>query len=404
MPPETTTTVDDPVDITCALSKISWSVDDEGVCEVEFEARLADLEAAGVDQPTVTGRRPFRVFMTNTDDNSEVDIIRGTLNKPDWLPADGAGNGVADKLIFRGIDRTEDLRAYRFMDCFADDGQDFLDALERRVKMAGFATGDLFLYSPFTYQLPLSPDISAGEWAYLPQRGQSLQEWLDKLFTDNAANWWRGWTPTSSGYKWRAYPNANLSTTYVMKLYESDADALADGALPEVLSHHRIYDLKRYPQEVEANQVIVVGQNVRTKELIFSQYDDTGSQTPGTATASRPSNWKGWVERIIYIEPAIGSQAVADDVRDALAERTTVDRHIAEWVSDFLIDPVTLRPLWTADLVRIYLNGGTNWEEFRITGIPQVTCEREYSVADVAAGAIPVRRATYRGELIAIGP
>lgn len=401
-----TTTADDPVDITAALQEISWQLDDRGVASVTLKGRKGALETAGVEQVDVTGDRPFRIYIVKSlSPRVEIDLIRGTLSKPVIDPAGGIASEEGDLLSFTGQDRTEEFEHYMFLDAIADDGRTFIAAIERAVTRIGVDTGDLLLSSDL-FAIPRNPNIAMGEWSALANRGDLLSETIDNAFDNLAANWWRGWVPTLSGYKYRAQSPSDLSSGYALELWERGEDALAHDPplLAENVIHRTVRKLTRHPLSVEANQVIVLGQQPASRRLIVSQSNNTASQTPGTAPADRPASWRGRLKRILLVEPGAQTQGQADSVRDAVAGRTTQDRHLVDIECDFLIRATDARPLWTGDVIRIYLKGGVLWENYRIVGMPQVELLKEHTAAQVLTdGRIPMRQATYRGERIASG-
>lgn len=399
-----TTTADDPVDITAALQRIEWTLDDRGVAHVTLAGRREALEAAGVEQVDTTGDRPFRIYLVKSlSPRVEVDIIRGTLSKP---VVDPAPNPNGDLIAWEGTDRTAEFEFYQFADAIADDGRTFIAAIERAVTKIGVDTDDLLLSSNL-FAIPRHPNIAMGEWTALSLRGALLSEQIDNAFDSLAANWWRGWVPTLSGYKYRAQSPDDLSATPAIEMWERSEDALAHDPplLESNLIHRTVRKITRHPMAVEANQVIVIGQSPATRRTIFSQSNNTASQTPGTSPAARPATWRGRLHRILAIEPGAQTQAQANSVRDAIAERTTQDRHIVDIECDFLIRATDGRPLWTGDVIKLYLSGGLVWENYRLVGMPRVELLKEYTAAEVLTnGQVPLRVATYRGERIATGP
>ena len=79
------------------------------------------------------------------------------------------------------------------------------------------------------------------------------------------------------------------------------------------------------------------------------------------------------------------------------------DRYLADLSCTFLTETDNGRPLWTGDVIRLVLEGGSEYEDYRILGIPEAEFVREYLLEEVQDGSIPVRVASYRGELIGEG-
>lgn len=389
------------VNITEIIEEMELNLDDHGVATCALTMRRGAMEDAGVVGWLEMSDRPLRIYSVNPDTDEETDLLRGVLSSPEWTPADGSGNGDMDTLVYTGRDRSAELAYYQFGDTVADDGKLITDALEDIHTIAGFDSAELLL-STSTATVPIS-DPGMGEWAFLPQRGTTAEEWLNEIRDKLAADWWIGWVPTLTGYKFRGQAPSDLSTTPALTLYESIEDAVAAGATAPQAEHRTIRRIVRYGYPPEANQVIVLGQDRYTGETIISQSNDTASQTPDTLPSARPVTWRGRTHRVIEIDPSLSTQTQADDVKDILFGRLASERYLIDWTSDFLHVAASGRPLWTGDVVRLYLQGRATWEDYRIVGMPSVRFPKMCSKALFDAGELPYYEADYRGERIADG-
>jgi hypothetical protein len=399
----TTTTADEPIDITCALQEPEIRMGDDRKCSVVLKGRLKTLEALGIPKLLETGDRPYRIYLTREDD-LQIDLIRGTLAKP-VVSVEGDPGNLADMVTWTGRDRSEEFDYYTFAESIADDGQVFTNAIKRHIECAGFERTTDIATSTSAATLPFSPNIETGEWSRLPARNSALVSAIDTLFDSFAADWWRMWAPTLTGYRYLAYAPGDLSTVADTYLYVDRADALAAGVPENFVGARTLLDggeIHRIP--AEANQIIVVGQDPVTGQLIYAQSNYTAGQTPGTAPSSRPASWRGRLHRVQVIEPGITTQALADSANSTLSTRLLSERYIRDFSLTLIVRPDNARPIWAGDVVRIYAKGRATWEEYRIVSIPSIKFLREFSVAETLAGAVPVRRVTYRGERIAVGP
>ncbi|WP_223824577.1 hypothetical protein, partial [Staphylococcus aureus] len=68
---------------------------------------------------------------------------------------------------------------------------------------------------------------------------------------------------------------------------------------------------------------------------------------------------------MLEIDPSYSTQAKADSVKSILYERLASERYLIDWTSDFLHVAASGRPLWTGDVVRLYLQGRAKWEDYR---------------------------------------
>jgi hypothetical protein len=389
-------------DITTAVEQLDFSVDDQGVTTCTIRARRAAIVAAGMEGYLEASDRPFRVFLTNPDNDEEIDLIRGVLSAPVWEPESGTGNGDMDVITFEGRDRTAEFEFYTYGDTVADDGKLLTDAIEDCVTGCGFDSGEIGM-STSTTRVAIG-DVPMGEWSLLPQRGDTKRSHLDKLFDTYSANWYHGWVPSLAGYFYRAHDPSDLSATPSITLYEDIADAVAAGLTSAQAEHRTIRKMVRHGIPPEANQVIVLGMSPYSGRVILSQDNDTASQTPTTAPSARPVTWRGRVHRVLEIDPSLKTQSEVDDVQGVLTDRLTSERYLIDWTSDFLVVSSTGRPLWTGDVVRIYLDGAATYEDYRIVGMPRVDLVKMVTPAALDAGDLPFYVADYRGERIAEGP
>lgn len=395
--PTTTTTYDDTTEITTAIEALRLSVDENGRTTVAFTARKKELETLGVDRPAVTGNRTFRVALEN--DTGDIDLVRGTLNAPaiTYLTGDATVNKDNAILSFQGQDRMGTLDN-ALVTGPAYDGFAPVDAIGDLLEQGGFG-GEPYLVSSFgsNYIFPYNPKISMGEYNLLPERGDTVGKWLDKLRTDFAATWQMGWVPTVSGYTFMLADPNTQSTAPVAVLYLESADARSawTGNEPAVASRI-VRNLSEHYESPEANQVIVVGQDPMTRLLIYGNYNDALSQDPTLLPSARPLNWLGEVRTVYYSDPSLTNQESVGRAGLILAQRLMPGRRLVQFDSDILVAFANGRPLWIGDVVRIIDTDNTTIRgDYRIVAVPSVEFIREDTTNEIY-----FRRATYTGWLI----
>jgi hypothetical protein len=351
------------------------------------------METDGVEQVTVTPDRPIRIAL------GDVDILRGTLTAPRVIPAEGQAYGIGDKVEWEINDRWQDFADYTFASARAYDGVTLNDAITDIVTAAGFSSGDISI-STDAFILPYTPGVSFGEWQLYPERGDTAAIWLDKLHSDFAATWQRGWVPTLAGYKYSFTDPADFDAGPHVTLYMSAEDARAASVTSALVASRVVRSETRWLHQAEANQILVVGQDRRTKKLLTAQYNDTASQTPSTTPASRPENWRGKVIRYQLIDPLLlTTQDAVDRARDILEDRLTPVRHMIEVTCDILVRSSDDRPIWIGDVMRIYAKGRGSYEDWRIIAIPSM----EFIHEDQTGSRVSVRAGTYRARKIGEG-
>jgi hypothetical protein len=391
--PTLTATADAPYDITLKVRSLSMAVPENGPVTGRLTAfNPAGLTADGLEQSDVTGDRPFRVAVGG------VDILRGTTGKPTRAYSNGNDTGIADLLTWELFDREREFREKQFAAALPYDGLFLVDAVGDLVTLAGFPDTDVLISSdPFT--LPYTPAVSSGKFELVPERGQTIAEWLDRFHSTFCPTWPRGWVPTLAGYKYQFFDPDDLSLTPVIALYQSHADALAGGISGALGPYRVIRNLSVERQTPEANQVIVIGQDPGTLKYIYAQYDDAASQAPATAPGSRPTNWRGRVASVVIEDPAITSQDAADRALNILVDRLVSERVVGTWESDLLIHSGSDRPLWKGDTIRLANVGGSGYTDWQIIAIPNI----EFVWESQVAGEFQIRNCTYMGRRVGSG-
>ncbi|MES2465208.1 MAG: hypothetical protein V4671_31970, partial [Armatimonadota bacterium] len=371
-------TVDDPFDLTEYLTSLKWEVPEEGPATLSFTADDIDfLEGEGLDRPGLMHDRPVRLSITSIidEDPVDVDMFRGTAARPDIERGSGINRTTKDLLSWAATDREMQFDLCRFRNCLPYDGYSLDNAVLDLVKLPGFSADDLEI-TPDSFALPYSPAVSKGEWKLCPERGDSVSDWLGKIHSDYAGTWLVGWGPTNLPgeapeikYRYRMIRPDQLPDTPDLTIYFDTEDAVAgDGLDLETAIRQVVYRLSERSEEPEANQVCVVGFDPAAKRYITAQYDDAASQTPDTAVASRPSNWRGQLVSVQYIDPDLTTQDAVDRAKDIMQERLTAGRVIVDFTCPLLMKADGL-PVWKGDLLKAKAEGGDLYGYFRVAAL-----------------------------------
>ena len=387
-PRTTTTTFNAPFSVLPYLTKLTMEVPENAPTMVNLTCKKpAAMEAAGLAKARVIGERPILIRVGG------IDIFRGTTGKPTTI--EGAGHRDGATLIeWSATDRERQFDLYSFRDTFPYDGLLMTNTISELVKTAGFAATDADITAD-TFTLPYSLDVAEGKWQLLPQRGDTINQWLKRLWQDYAQTCITGWTPTLAGYKYRFRRPDTFSVLPVLDLFETTAGASRFGVSPQWVTRRVVRNLKRMPEAAPANEVLVVGYDAATDTYPQAQYDDAAAQNPELAPSARPDNWSGQVVSYQLIDPQlVNNQATADRARDILRDRATVGREIIEIECEFLVRASNNLPLWKGDVVRIYKDAtgpgaGVLRGDYRILAISDIEFLLENR-------QVPLRPCTYR--------
>lgn len=395
--PTYTTTSSSAVDVTCKIESLSLQINEDGRVGVTLAARRKALADAGVNRPQITANRPFRIALANATTSPTVtsDIVRGTLDPPqiEYFEADTSANQDNALLTFQGSDRSGLFDRTWFSQPVPYDNATLKSTVDDLLAQCGIdpAAGAVVV-TDAGVKMAASVDVSLGKYAVLPDRGDTIGKWLDKVSDEYCSTWMRGWQPTTSGYQYVLQDVEATTPTAQLRLYASIADATT-GGVAEALRPSRVYrKMSEVYERPEANQVQAVGQDPHTGLLIWGTLNDEASQDPTLAPSARPANWLGAVEPVLYQDPAINTTTALNYIALTLAQRLMPGREILEWESDLLVNTTTDIPLWIGDVVTITAPDGTDKGDYRIIAIPNIEFETEQT------GGFSVRSARYRAK------
>jgi hypothetical protein len=337
-------TYDGTIDITTAVQTMSLSTGEDGRTTLDMTCRVRPMIDLAVPKISQTGDRPIAIQISSPKTGALwVDLFRGTLGPPEIIyepSSDAYTNGT---FKFQGVDRFGDFDVTMFPEAVPNDNNTIAQFFDKVFPVAGYST-TTYLSSNYssTFTVPFSADISRGNYAMVPKRGDYVGGYINAFRDEYFATWYLGWRPTSAtsptgGYKFQVSDPASVGTTSCMTLYQRMEDADAWGGYPYYLASTKtIRGLRRYYESPEANQVTVVGQDPKTNKLLVKTNIDTASQTPGTAPASRPDNWRGRPIQYILTNENLTTQSAVDSAASLLYNRLGTGRYLVEWESDLL--------------------------------------------------------------------
>jgi hypothetical protein len=373
--PTLTTTNDSPVDVTDLIHSLELSVDKEGRCSGTVGFFSPDsLEDEGLEKPLITGDRPIRIKI------GDFPLLLGTATPPSLKKATGSGGTLGDYIEYGIVDRNKEFEDLTLTSSVPYDGVEIDDAIADLLKVSGYTSSDWSI-SASSFKLPYSPDVSLGNWKYLPERGDTVSKWLTYLHSTFCLNWKKGWRGQGTSYKYFFTDPADLPASSGITLYTSFDDA-RDACLNKYRAAHLVVRSEKISIiRPECNQVIVIGQDPATNRLITSSYNDAASQNPETLPGSRPDNWMGKVVTYHLIDPAITTQNSADRAVEVLVSRMTVQRTLNEIECDLLVRDSDSEGsddcIWIGDIISV-VDGEGNSETWRVIAIPRISLVKNF--------------------------
>lgn len=183
-----------------------------------------------------------------------------------------------------------------------------------------------------------------GKWECLIEVGEKASVWLDRLHRTYAATW--AHHINRAGVFVLLAPE-DMPSEPLRTLYRNLEDAIAVGTDPEDAWRNVYRASHRTLLEPEANEVWVMGQDVRSGRPILVARRDAASANPALAEDLRPDNWLGRLRKYAYGDPALTSKGACLRTLDLLYARLTQGRVLIDIECEFLDG------LWKGDLIRL---------------------------------------------------
>lgn len=372
-------TPDDPVELSDFIVQHDLSVG-ESPDSVQYTCVLKQPDTVQTLAPALArvDNRPIKV---------EIDGVPAFVGRTRKPVKTEAWHEQLERITLECDDLWRVLDAYQIREPVPLDGMDVSDAIELLATLVGFELADLDI-EVTGYHLPTIADSSRGEWAVIPEVGDTAGEWIKRLRETFAPNWELGFVPTVMGRVLRFVSLDSLGTTPSLTRYLAQADAVSDG---ESGDDPTLW-LRAFREQViapECNEITVTGWDPRTRQPVQARYVDLPSADPTLAAVDRPDNWLGEFVPYGLVNSMITSTAVAEDVIALLVPRLTSRRTVADWECELLVHNDGV-PLWRGDVVRVYGRGDYRIKRFDVS----------FRIEHDASGMIR-RSARYHAERIA---
>lgn len=344
-------TPDESVQIQTLVTECTLSVpeDPEGL---SMSLTIRDPEGIAAPNMSTVTNRPF---LAKIGTKSILDGMGGAVPR-EWTP-----NPAADTIKIEVLSRLKILAEHVFDAPMPLDGLTLTQAIKFFAGVA-FAAADINVTTT-TFALTFEGSQEAGDWGYLVQVNDNPLDWLRRVMDDFAPDWYWGVRPKASGVEFYALSPADLGTTPKATVYETWADALADGKTDSDRPYVMAREIVETLFEPLANDVTITGVDPRSGRPFQSRKEDTDSKDPTIDADLRPENWVGGLRRYGLADPAITTQTLCDEVCERQSDKLFRAMYGVEWNGGFLVGSTGI-PLWRGDVVRIYNRG-----DFRIESL-----------------------------------
>lgn len=367
----------------------------------DSESATGSLEVRHEDaSPDNWVRQSFRPVRLSIDDSAETlrPILWGQTQPPKFREAQREVAGSFRRLTLPYADAWELIADVIFEeDGYPYDGWPVINAIDDLLTIAGWPTDPLHRNlttssARLDYNFPLVErgKQSGPNWSWKPQAGDSVGQWIKKIYDTFLPTWLMGINPGTDNPIFYLLSPADIGTTAVANIF------LHKGASPT--GRIPCYDFTEETLPAEATSITVWGFNPSTKTLLRARWADGDLSDPTLDSVDRPTGWRGGVSPYVMLQPKLTTPQTVGLARNQLAAKIGVEQRLAEWECPLLFK-ADHTPLWRGDCVAIWPGDGG-----LAAGDPEGGIYRVRSLSlswrRDAMGAEGVRRVRYTGERV----
>lgn len=314
---------------------------------------MPEAAEAVVAKLRTIGNRPVKITCDS------IILLDGRTGEPRFI------DGLSDETMrveIECFDLTRQVENYRFRDQYPLDGF-YLSynpgtnnsAVREVLRFTGLADSQMELSSD-TFRLPEIAGETCETYSYPVPVGDTGRQAIESLHSNFAANWFIGVKPTATVPKFHFQSPADVGTTSLMTVYRR-VDAAVSASMPptQVYSKHR-----QELEEVNANEVVAIGQDPRTGQIVMAWARDAASQDPTTLPSLRPENWLGESKSFGVQDPRFRTladceRAVQLLVPAVMSKRTFGQFETAEmlWYNSDPGGTDLMLPIWRSETVTL---------------------------------------------------
>lgn len=380
-------------DVSPNLIGLSLSVPDSESATGSMEIRHDD------DSPlswTHQSARPLKLSLDDADDVMQS-LLWGVTQKPRFKEAQREIEGGFRRLTLPFADAWELIADVIFEeDGYPYDGWLITDAIADLLTIAGWPSTagwrDITTSTArldFVFPL-IEPGKTKADWSWKPQAGDSVGQWIKKIFDTLTPTWFMGMAPGPDNPIFYYLSPADIGTTPVADIF------LHKGSDPDRIA---CYDFVEETLPAEATSITVWGFNPLTRTLLRARWSDPDLSDPTLDSEDRPAGWRGSVAPYVMLQPKLTTPQTVGLARDQLAELIGVEQRLAEWECPLLFKTDDT-PVWRGDCIAIWPGEGGLAAGDAEGGVYRVR-SLSLSWRRDAFGADGVRRVRYAGERVA---
>lgn len=195
---------------------------------------------------------------------------------------------------------------------------------------------------------------------------------LNRLLESFAADWQVLEYPAVGHVMFYFISPDDYSFTPGLTLYRTTADAVAAGVAAADVWQVLIRDYQERSLNPEANEVTVVGFDLRKKKPIIAIDRDELAQDPTLAPEARPQNWAGFVRPYEFRHSMMTTIGDVGRARDILGPKLKPRRYMAQIGTELLLQTDDI-PIWRGYALTLYGYGDVRIKSFQTSFVYEPT-------------------------------
>ncbi len=216
-------------------------------------------------------------------------------------------------------------------------------AVKDLLVLAGVPTSPLDIPTS-TVRLDYVRPTTDTDWAWKPQAGDSVGQWLKKIHETMAPTWQMGFYPTDQTYTggssaqdarqtwgFRFKSTSAMSTTPAATIYLAAEGATLAAYEPAGGNRIPCYSFAEERDPAAATRITIWGYDPASKTLLRGNWSDPTLEDPTPIPTSRPAGWVGYASPYVAIYQRLRTPASVAAARDAAAEELGTEKRLAEW-------------------------------------------------------------------------
>lgn len=259
----------------------------------------------------------------------------------------------ADSLQFTIRDAWQALENYTFTERLMLDGFRLDEVI---TFLGGLSCVPTLHVSTDAFRIPTASGEVSGRWGTVIEPGYTAADWLKRIMETYSPNWIYGFRPKpdGSGTEFYALAPTDLPTTTTLTLYPSIADVLTFMEIPPDQATDYVFrSLQQGTAGSFANEVRVMGENLRSQRPIVSTKRESAAADPTVLPSLRPTNWLGETITHLLVDPTLTEESAVDRVCLDAFDQVTVDQNLVAFEST-LLQHSSGAPLWRGDLINLH--------------------------------------------------